>query len=83
MGEEAKAEEQKDLSEEEIRNLKGDTRAQLCAVELNAILKKYYCIYNPVASFNNHGYRIEVKLVALAYPAPTTAPGFETFIPET
>ena len=60
----------KELTEEDIKKLDGNTRATLCMNELNVILNKYNCVYNPVLTLSNHGHQIDVHVIGLAYAAP-------------
>lgn len=56
-----------DLTPEKIKTLDGNIRAQLCAAEINEVLKKYNCIFNPILKLDNQGYHMDVKTVGMAY----------------
>ena len=60
----------KPLTAEDIRKLPGDTRAQLAVDEINGILKKFHCVYDPIFHLTNSGYHIEVKVIGLAFSGP-------------
>jgi hypothetical protein len=57
------------LSDDEIMFLDTHAREAQCAAEVNEVLKKFNCAYNPVAHISNSGSYVEVRVVALAYTA--------------
>ena len=64
-------EEKKAAEGEEIRQaMTPDDRAKLCAEEVNQVLGKWNCIFNPYAIISGAGVTAHVKVIPLLAPPP-------------